>query len=182
MLVPRPDSEVLIASAIEHFERKGGPARILDLGTGRNPDPRRAGRVAEATGIGTDVSAAHCPMPPPTHEAGVRSSLETRSADWAAGLIEKFDLILCNPPYVADGAELGPGVREYERTSPVRGEEGLDAYRALAPTLPKLLKPAGIAAIEIGADQAEPVTRLLARDGLEARVSTISPAVRAPSF
>ena len=61
--------------------------------------------------------------------------------NWADGLVEKFDLILCNPPYVADGAELGPGVREFEPDEALfAGKEGLDAYRALAPQLPRLLE------------------------------------------
>ena len=47
--------------------------------------------------------------PPRLREAGSSSS-----GDWAEGLIEKFDLILCNPPYIAEDAKLGPGVREYE--------------------------------------------------------------------
>ena len=72
------------------------------------------------------------------------------------GSTRRFDLILCNPPYVADGAELGPGVREYEPDEALfAGEEGLDAYRALAPQLPRLLEPGGLAAVEIGHDQAD---------------------------
>jgi release factor glutamine methyltransferase len=51
------------------------------------------------------------------------------------------------------------------------GTEGLDAYRTLAPQLARLLNPGGLAAIEIGFDQAEAVTALLARDGLSARVA-----------
>jgi release factor glutamine methyltransferase len=92
--------------------------------------------------------------------------------NWASGLLDKFDLILCNPPYIAEGAELGPGVREYEPDEALfAGSEGLDAYRQLAPQLPRLLKPGGLAAIEIAPDQAEAVTVLLARDGLQAKVA-----------
>jgi release factor glutamine methyltransferase len=92
--------------------------------------------------------------------------------DWAQGLVEKFDLILCNPPYVADGAALGPGVREYEPDEALfAGEEGLDAYRAVAPQLPLLLNEGGLAAIEIGQDQAKSVTKLLGRDGLRSRIA-----------
>jgi release factor glutamine methyltransferase len=92
--------------------------------------------------------------------------------NWAAGLLEKFDLILCNPPYIAEGADLGPGVREFEPDEALfAGREGLDAYRALAPQLPELLNPQGLAAIEIGSDQAHQVIDLLARDGLEAKLA-----------
>jgi len=51
------------------------------------------------------------------------------------------------------------------------GREGLDAYRELAPQLPRLLNPGGLAAVEIGYDQADAVTALLARDGLQARLA-----------
>jgi release factor glutamine methyltransferase len=92
--------------------------------------------------------------------------------NWAAGLLEKFDLILCNPPYIADGAELGRGVAEYEPDEALfAGQEGLDSYRDLAPQLPRLLADEGLAAIEIAPDQTPAVIDLLARDGLQAQVA-----------
>ena len=84
-------------------------------------------------------------------------------------MLETFDLILCNPPYIAEGSDLGPGVREYEPDEALfAGKEGLDAYRKLAPQLPQLLNKSGLAAVEIGFDQAEAATVLLERDGLKA--------------
>jgi release factor glutamine methyltransferase len=174
VLVPRPDSEVLIASAIEHFDGQDPPRRILDLGTGPGTLLLAALDVwPDATGIGTDVSrGALSYAAANARRLEFEGRLKLVQADWAAGLAEKFDLILCNPPYVADGAELGPGVREYEPDEALfAGEEGLDAYRVLAPQLPQLLNPGGLAAIEIGFDQAEAVTRLLARDRLQTRVA-----------
>jgi release factor glutamine methyltransferase len=105
-----------------------------------------------------------------------RLGFDTRSSlslgDWAEGISERFDLVLCNPPYVAEGAELGPGVVEYEPDEALfAGEEGLGAYRALAPQLPQLLNPGGLAAVEIGPSQADAVVDLLARDGLSARLA-----------
>jgi release factor glutamine methyltransferase len=174
VLVPRPDSEVLIASAIEHFDGQDPPRRILDLGTGPGTLLLAALDVwPDATGIGTDVSrGALSYAAANARRLEFEGRLKLVQADWATGLAEKFDLILCNPPYVADGAELGPGVREYEPDEALfAGEEGLDAYRVLAPQLPQLLNPGGLAAIEIGFDQAEAVTRLLARDRLQTRVA-----------
>jgi release factor glutamine methyltransferase len=102
---------------------------------------------------------------------GFESRVKLKEGDWAQGIAEKFDLILCNPPYVAEDAELGPGVREYEPDEALfAGKEGLDAYRELAPQLPRLLNPGGLAVVEIGHDQAEPVTELLSCGGLSARV------------
>ena len=151
VLVPRPDSEVLIASAIEHFEGTDGPKRILDLGTGPGTLLLAALDIwPAATGLGVDVSRqALSYASANARRLGFENRSKLMQGNWAAGLLEKFDLILCNPPYIAEGAELGPGVREFEPDEALfAGREGLDAYRELAPQLP----------------------RLLVRDGLEARV------------
>jgi release factor glutamine methyltransferase len=173
VLVPRPDSEVLVASAIEHFEASEGPKRILDLGTGPGTLLLAALDIwPMATGIGVDVSRrALSYAAANARRLGFESRLKLQLGNWAEGIREWFDLILCNPPYVADSAEVGPGVREYEPDEALfAGEEGLDAYRALAPQLPGLLAPGGLAAIEIGHDQADAVSGLLAGDGLLVRV------------
>ena len=173
VLIPRPDSEVLISSALEHFEGKGGPKRILDLGTGPGTLLLAALDLwPDATGVGVDVSRqAMSYAAANARRLGFESRVKLKEGDWAKGITERFDLILCNPPYVAEDAELGPGVREYEPDEALfAGKEGLDAYRQLAPHLPRLLNKGGLAAVEIGHDQAEPVTALLARDGLSASV------------
>ena len=174
VLVPRPDSEVLIASAIEHFEGKAAPERILDLGTGPGTLLLAALDIwPEATGLGIDVSRhALSYASANARRLGFEARVKLMQGNWAAGLIEKFDLILCNPPYIAEGAELGPGVREFEPDEALfAGREGLDAYRELAPQLPRLLTKSGLAAVEIGPDQGDAVTALLARDGLQSRVA-----------
>jgi release factor glutamine methyltransferase len=174
VLIPRPDSEVLIAAAIEHFDGTAGPSRILDLGTGPGTLLLAALDIwPRATGLGVDLSrSALSYAAANARRLGFEDRVKLAQGDWAKGLVEQFDLILCNPPYVAEGADLGPGVREYEPDEALfAGSEGLDAYRALGPQLPRLLGDGGIAAVEIGFDQAQPVTRLLARDGLKARVA-----------
>jgi release factor glutamine methyltransferase len=174
VLVPRPDSEVLIASAIEHFEGAAGPSRILDLGTGPGTLLLAALDVwPDATGLGVDVSRqALSYASANARRLGFEGRLKLMQGNWAAGLVERFDLILCNPPYIAEDADLGPGVREYEPDEALfAGREGLDAYRELAPQLPRLLNEGGLAAIEIAPDQAQAVTGLLARDGLQAEVA-----------
>jgi len=173
VLIPRPDSEVLIASALEHFEGSAGPSRILDLGTGPGTLLLAALDLwPKATGVGIDMSRQTMSYAAANaRRLEFESRVRFRQGDWATGIDEKFDLILCNPPYVADDAELGPGVREYEPDEALfAGKEGLDAYRELAPQLPRLLNAGALAAVEIGHDQAKAVTELLARDGLSARV------------
>ena len=174
VLVPRPDSEVLIASAIEHFDGTAGPQRILDLGTGPGTLLLAAIDIwPEATGLGVDVSRrALSYASANARRLGFEKRVKLKTGDWARGIEDSFDLLLCNPPYVAEGAELGPGVREFEPDEALfAGESGLDAYRVLAPQLPRLLNKGGLAAVEIGHDQADAVPDLLARDGLKARVA-----------
>jgi release factor glutamine methyltransferase len=174
VLVPRPDSEVLIASAIEHFEGSEGPRRILDLGTGPGTLLLAALDIwPRATGLGVDVSRQALTY---ASANARRLQFEARvkflQGNWAEGLAESFDLVLCNPPYVAEGEDLGPGVREFEPDEALfAGREGLDAYRQLAPELPRLLNPGGLAAIEIGVGQAASATELLGQRGLAARIA-----------
>ena len=147
VLVPRPDSEVLIASAIEHFDGRAGPQHILDLGTGPgNLDARRARHLAGATGLAIEVSRrALSYASANARRLGFDRRVKFKIGNWADGVGETFELILCNPPYIAEGAELGPGVREFEPDEALfAGEKGLDAYSALAPQLPRLLTPGGL--------------------------------------
>src|SRR5206468_5040727 len=172
VLVPRPDSEVLIASAIEHFGASDGPKRILDLGTGPGTLLLAALDVwPNATGLGVDVSRqALSYASANARRLGFEARVKLVQGNWAEGLVEKFDLVLCNPPYIADNADLGRGVREFEPDEALfAGREGLDAYRALAPQLPRILEKGGLGAIGIGADQAGAVRPLLVRAVLHVR-------------
>ena len=167
-LVPRPDSETLIAFAVEAFAGTDGPRRILDLGTG--PGTLLLAALDEwpkSTGLGVDASEAALAYARRNAERlGMARRAEFRNGDWAKGIEEQFDLVLCNPPYVADGAETGPGVIEYEPHEALfAGPEGLDDYRRLAPAIGGLLAPGGLAGIEIGFDQADPVAELLTAEG-----------------
>ena len=174
-LVPRPDSETLIAAAVEHFAGSSGPARILDLGAG--PGTLLLAALDEwpkATGIGVDASdGALFYARRNAARLGMDRRAEFRVGDWAHGIDECFDLILCNPPYVADDAETGPGVADFEPAEALfAGPEGLDEYRRLAPQIGKLLARGGLAAIEIGFDQAESVSKILGDQGVEPTVAT----------
>lgn len=174
VLIPRPDSEVLIASAIEHFEGAEGPKRILDLGTGPGTLLLAALDLwGEATGIGIDRSRrALSYATANARRLGLDKRARFRTGDWAEGLEERFDLVLCNPPYIADQGELQPEVAEHEPSEALfAGPEGLDSICRIAPALPRLLAPGGLAAVEIGAGQGEAALALLSRDGLNGRIA-----------
>ncbi len=175
VLIPRPDSEVLISSAIEHFEGTSGPKRILDLGTGPGTLLLAALDLwPDATGLGVDSSRrALSYASANARRLGFERRARLKIGDWSKGIEERFDLVLCNPPYVAQDEPLGDGVAEYEPEEALfAGPEGLESIRRLAPEIPRLLAPAGLAAVEIGAGQGEAALALLERDGLKARITT----------
>ena len=91
--------------------------------------------------------------------------------DWAAALGARFDLVLANPPYIDRPAipALMPEVARYEPMLALDGgADGLDAYRALAASVPGLLAPGGVAIFELGAGQAAAVAAIAQRAGLRA--------------
>ncbi len=173
-LIPRPDSETLIAAAIGHFVGGDGPRRILDLGTGPGTLLLAAlDQWPKATGIGIDASDVALDYARANAKRlGLYPRADLRLGNWADGIVERFDLVLINPPYVAEEAELGPGVAEYEPAEALfAGPDGLDDYRRLAPMVGRLIAKGGLAAIEIGHDQAKSASALFAAEGHDVRLS-----------
>jgi len=174
VLIPRPDSETLIAAALEHFEGREPPRRILDLGAGPGTLLLAALDLwGQATGIGVDASRhALSYAAANARRLGLDDRAEWRLGDWGGGIEECFDLILCNPPYVATEAALGPGVAEHEPPEALfAGPQGLDEYRRIAPQIGRLLCSGGLAAIEIGFDQADSAGAIFREAGLALRVA-----------
>jgi release factor glutamine methyltransferase len=167
VLIPRPDSETLIEAALARFGEKG-PATILDLGTGPGTLLLAAlDQWSEATGLGLDRSEVALGFA--RRNAG-RLGLAGRArfcaGEWEAGVEGRFDLILCNPPYVETAATLPPQVASWEpKEALFAGADGLDDYRRLAPLLPIWLAPGGIACVEIGAGQEAAVRALFVAQG-----------------
>jgi release factor glutamine methyltransferase len=167
VLIPRPDSETLIEAAIERFGTEG-PATILDLGTGPGTLLLAAlDQWPRATGVGVDVlPKALAYARRNAARLGLANRARIVSGEWGEGLNERFDLILCNPPYIEGVAVLMPEVANWEPHQALfAGDDGLDAYRWLAPELGKLLAPGGVACIEIGAGQEKAVSALFAAQG-----------------
>ena len=169
VLVPRADSETLIEAAVAHFAGTEGPGRAPDLGTGPGTLLRAAlAAWPGATGLGIDASGGALHYAEGNAlDLGMDGRASFRLGDWTRGIDERFDLILCNPPYIGTGEELGPEVREHEPSEALfAGSDGLDDYRRIVPELPRLLAPGGIVVLEIGWTQGEAVSALIHAAGL----------------
>ena len=168
VLVPRPDTETLIEAALDYVVRGGlrlEPLRILDIGTGTGALMLALlQELPNARGVATDVSVAALHVARGNAE---RLKLASRcsfvACNLADGVQGRFDLIVSNPPYIARGAiaSLDPEVRDFDpRLALDGGADGLDAYRAIAASVPPLLAPGGRLIMELGVGQAPPVTAL----------------------
>lgn len=171
VLVPRADSETLIEAATAHFGARG-PGRVLDLGTG--PGTLLLAALDEwpdATGVGIDASQAALDYATRNAERlGMAERARFQSGGWA-GTGERFDLVLCNPPYIGTQEAVGAGVREHEPAEALfAGPDGLDDYRRIAPLLPGQLARGGVACVEIGWRQADAVGALFRAAGLAVAV------------
>ena len=167
VLVPRPDSESLIEAAAEHFGDVG-PKRILDLGTGPGTLLLAAlDQWPRATGLGIDASEVALAYAHRNSERlGLSGRAQFRRGDWGEGLDERFDLILCNPPYVEAGAELPRDVADWEPPEALfAAADGLSEYRRLALQIDRLLEPGGLACLELGAGQSDAVAALFGASG-----------------
>ena len=172
VLIPRGDSEVLVEAALL---ARPDARRVLDLGTGSGALLLALlSELPEAEGLGIDRSVAALSVATGNARAlGLADRAQLHLGDWTqpgwSDGLGTFDLILANPPYVEDTAELPASVRAFEPAQALfAGPDGLADYRVLLPQLPGLLAPAGIAMVEIGSSQAEAVTALAAQSGLVA--------------
>jgi release factor glutamine methyltransferase len=171
-LEPRPDTEALVEVVLKSRAPSLGPRTptFLDIGTGTGCLLLALlHELPEATGLGIDIAPRAVQQA--RHNAG-RLGLTTRASFrvnyWLEALGEMFDIIVCNPPYVAsaDIPSLMPEVRDHDPHEALDGgADGLDVYRFLIPQLPYFLNPSGLAVFEIGQGQAEAVTALFRTAG-----------------
>lgn len=169
VLIPRPDTEVLVEEALKRLPETG---RVLDVGTG-------SGAIAiaiaqerpQVTVLALDRSRAALEV---AARNVARHHLEARVQLVEGDLVQlpegPYDLVVSNPPYIptADWEGLMPDVHDHEpRLALDGGADGLDAYRALAVQAPRILRPGGWFMVEVGIGQAEAVATLFAEAGLQ---------------
>ncbi len=166
VLDPRPDSETVVATALERLPALNDPYQIIDFGTGSGclllallkERPR-------AWGLGVDISPAAARLAAQNARAlGLSNRARFMVGDWGQSLHGAFDLIVANPPYIVSGdiVALQPEVSRHDPVLALDGgADGLDCYRALAPNVARLLKPDGHAVLECGHDQAAALSGII---------------------
>ena len=166
VLDPRPETEIMIAAALE----TPSPKRVLELGVGSACILCTIlAERPEATGLGVDISTPALAVARRNLDnIGVSERAELKLGDWLSGVDGQFDLVLCNPPYIAavEMSDLSPDVRLHEphlALSP--GGDGLASYRAIAPKLASVMAPGATAFFEIGPTQAKAVSAIFAAEG-----------------
>lgn len=177
VLIPRPETEVLVGAVLE---RVGGWAaegeeralEALDVGTGSGAIALSLAREGPfARVVATDASPEALEVARINRaEAGLQDRVELRAgAGWdPLGTEERFDVVVSNPPYVAESerSALQPEVVGWEPEGALfAGPDGLDVLRVLVAGAPDRLRGGGLLALEVGAGQARGVARMLEEDG-----------------
>ncbi|MBB3017133.1 release factor glutamine methyltransferase [Microvirga lupini] len=171
-LVPRPDTETLIETALALLPDRQAPLRIVDFGTGSGCIlVALLHELPNAIGLGVDLSFGAV-VTARANAVGNRVGNRCHFAlsRWADAVSGPFDLIVSNPPYIASGVipTLDEEVREHDpRLALDGGPDGLEPYRILLGEAERLLAAGGLLVVEIGYDQAEALSSLAALHGLE---------------
>lgn len=171
VLDPRPDTETLVEAALALIS---GPARLLDLGSGSGAIlVTLLAERPQATGVAVDIAPATLAVTVANaRRHGVAERLQALCGGWFAPVSGCFDVIVSNPPYIADRdiAGLAREVRAHDPHLALSGgADGLAAYRAIAADAAGFLRPGGTVLVEIGAGQADAVTALFAGAGFAPR-------------
>jgi release factor glutamine methyltransferase len=169
VLIPRPETEVLVEAVLEFLDKDDSNVDILDLGTGSGAIAIALARELPAARIiATDLSLAALRLAQENaklHQVDERI-LFVRGDMFAAipGASQKFRVVVTNPPYVshAEILELHREIRDFEpRHALDGGPDGLAAIRHIVAAAPTVLSQAGGLFMEMGAGQAESVSGLV---------------------
>jgi release factor glutamine methyltransferase len=171
VLSPRPDTETLVAAALDRLPERDTDARILEIGTG-------SGAVALAIAherpkariTATDVSPAALKVAEQNaRELGMEGRIEFAEGSLFGPVVgRQFDLVVSNPPYLAESerSELAPELAHEPDIALFAGPDGLAVLRDLVAEVPAFLAPGGGFAVELAPDQAPTVAHWLREAGL----------------
>lgn len=166
VLIPRPETELLIELALTKVSR-GGTPRTLDLGAGSG-----CVAITLALELGCAVTAVDVSIEALAvardNAARFGARVNFVESDWFAGVEGRFELIVGNPPYVAEGDAHLRDLAFEPMTALACGADGLNAIRRIVADAPRHLTPGGWLLLEHGYDQAAAVAALLAGAGFVA--------------
>lgn len=168
VLVPRPDTETLVTWALEVIDSCSHAAHVLDLGTGsgaialalKSQRPRSHVSASDASHAALTVAQANA------RRLGL--SVDFHAGHWLDAVPQqRFDLLVTNPPYIAEGDPHLAALTYEPRSALTAGPDGLDDIRTLVTAAPGSLHPGGWLLIEHGHDQANAVGALLQAAGFD---------------
>jgi release factor glutamine methyltransferase len=173
VLVPRPETETLVATALELVPDRDAEVAVLDVGTGSGAIALAiASERVKARITATDLSAAALVV---ARENAAALALSDRVRFLEGSLFEpvageSFDLVVSNPPYVAerDAARLPPELRHEPASALFAGPDGTDVLRAIAARVGEVLAPGGAVLVELDPRQADAMSAWLREAGLVA--------------
>jgi release factor glutamine methyltransferase len=169
-LIPRPETELLVERALSLLANDI-PCRVADLGTGSGAVALAIARERPLCSVvASDLSQAALAVARENAERNRVTNVTFRPGRWCAALGEqKFELIVSNPPYIADDdPHLSQGdVRFEPRSALVAGGDGLDDIRTIIDESRRHLRPGGWLLLEHGYEQGAAVRRLLEENGYE---------------
>ena len=165
-LVPRPETELLVDVALRDIPRKA-EWQILDLGTGSGAVALAIGRERPSCYVtATDISAEALAAARENANRNNIGNVEFLQGDWLGPVAERrFEVIVSNPPYVADDDEALAKLQAEPMLALQAGPQGLDAIEVLARGCPAIITSGGLLVIEHGADQEQAVAALLKAHG-----------------
>ena len=171
VLIPRPDTEIAVETALKFIEDFQQPA-VADIATGSGAiavalSYYHSGAKVWATDISTEALAV---AQQNAERNGVSQRVTFVRSSWGEQLLARglqFDCVVSNPPYIASEEipQLAIEVQQEPHLALDGGPDGLDCYRALLPQTKALLRPGGYLVLEVGQGQADAVSDLLAHHG-----------------
>jgi len=173
VLIPRPETELMVEAALKFLSSTAGSPRIADVGTGSGClAVTLACECPQATVVATDVSrSALAVARRNASRHGVTARVQFVATSFLDGVQPPFDLILANPPYVprSHEATLSADVRNHEPALAVfgHGDDGLDDVREVLSHAARRLAPNGRLMLEFGFGQGPDVRRDAERAGLQ---------------